>query len=109
MMNDTKIDWIWIAVAAVGTIVSTLVRSWRHRQGEEAVRLWAEEQRLTILESSRRLFVPHWPFTSRKRNQFFRVSVRDKEGSVRQGWIGCRAWGFSNPKDMDMEVIWDEK
>ena len=107
-MSDIKIDWIQNAVIAVGAIVSTLFILWRRSQGEEAVRLWAEEQGFTILESSRPFFVPHWRTTFRKRCQFFRVSVRDKQGSIRWAWIRCSVWDFADPKDMDMEVIWDE-
>jgi len=107
-MNDVKIHWIWAAVVGLGIIVSTLFNRSRDRLGREAIRLWAEEEGFTILESSRPLFVPHWRITMR-RDQFFRVSVRDKQGSVRRGWIRCYVFGFTDPKDMDMEVIWDEK
>jgi len=102
-------DWnnVWGGAVAVGAVISILFSLWSTRRGHEAIRRWAGEQGLTIVQSSRRLFVPHWRLTLGKRHQFFRVSVRDKQGLGRRGWIRCSAFGHTDPATV--EVIWDER
>jgi len=108
-MSDSKISWVAAAVITGGAVISTLYKVWNRKRGDEAVTRWADEQGFTIVEFSRPLFVPHWRASSSKRAQFFRVSLRDKQGLVRRVWIRCYAVGLEDPDSMDIEVIWDEK
>jgi hypothetical protein len=109
-MNAPMNPWIAIAVIAVVAAISNLFKLWTHNKGLKAVTRWADQQGFTIVELSRRLFVPLWRADLFKRNQYFRVSLRDKQGNVRQAWIRCYPFGFTNdPDSVELEVIWDEK
>jgi hypothetical protein len=106
-MSDLKNPWV--AVVIVGGFISNLYFLWTRKRGHDAVTRWADEQGFTIVELSRRFFVPIWRADLFKRNQYFRFSLRDKQGNVRLAWIRCYPYGLTNPDSVEVEVIWDEK
>ena len=91
---------VWVGAIVGGSII---VHLWCIRRGQEAIRGWADAEGFTIVESSKCLFAPHWRMS--KGYQFFRVTIRDKHGLARRGWIRCSVLGDSD----SVEVIWDEK
>ena len=51
-------------------------------------------------------FVPHWPSLSSKHFQFFRVTVRDRDGANHSAWMRMES-DCTEPEVLD--VIWDDK
>jgi hypothetical protein len=111
-MNDSKY-WVAIAVIVVVAVIATLLTHWSRKRGLKAVTRWADAQGFTIVELSRPFFAPLWRAgmfkPKRSQPQNFRISLRDKQGNVRQAWICYYGFGQTHDPDSVVEVIWDQK
>lgn len=106
-MNEMT-GWAWPFVGAVGALIFfTALSIFGRRRGLEFLDLWAREHGYVLVSARRRSFVPHWRGTSGKGDQFFRVAVRDSQGTIRRSWIRCSDFAFSDPNSF--EVIWDDE
>ena len=65
------------------------------------VERWAHEHQFTIVNIRQPTFVPLWKFG--KGWQFFRTSLRDSAGAVRECWLRCRDLSSDTQK---VEVTW---
>jgi hypothetical protein len=112
-MNDSTKPWVAIAVIVVVAVIATLLTHWSRKRGLKTVTRWADEQGFTIVELSRPFFVPFWRTgmykPKRSQPQYFRVSLRGKEGNVRQAWICYYGFGQTHDPDSVVEVIWDKE
>jgi hypothetical protein len=97
------------AVAGVAALIIILVvvfSVWSRRFGLRAIERWATGKGWSLVYARRRTFVPHWRAFSNRRFQFFRVTLRDKDGADHRAWMRLES-DCSEPEVLD--VIWDDK
>jgi hypothetical protein len=61
---------------------------------------------LRVVSARRPSFVPHWRSLPSRRFQFFRVTVRDRDGADHRAWMRLES-DCTEPEVLD--VIWDDK
>lgn len=92
-----------IAFAVVGTIASI---AWHLSKSASLLQRWADDNGFRILRSEYRNFVRGPYFWTTTRGQTgYRVSVEDKAGTVRGGWVRCGSWWLGLLSDR-VEVRW---
>ena len=101
-MNSNAI-LIAIGVVAGGALLVVL-SMWSRAQALDALRRWAAAEGLELVSATRRSFVPLW--CSGKGYQFFRVTVRDRDGANHSAWMRMES-DCTEPEVLD--VIWDDK
>jgi hypothetical protein len=81
---------------------------WHFARSAAILQKWADENGYEILEKSYRYFF-RGPFFFRttKEQTVYRVTVRDKAGQVRTGWVACGSWWWGLWSDQ-AKVRWDE-
>src|SRR5437899_9005346 len=94
------------AVIGLVLVVFTVFSIWSRRFGSAAVERWATAKGLRLVSVRRRSFVPHWRSLSSRRFQFFRVTVRDKDGADHRAWMRLES-DCTEPEILD--VVWDDK
>jgi hypothetical protein len=104
-MNTSNLD---LTAAGIGLLLAAFAvfSIWSRRFGTEAVEKWAAANGFHLVSVRRRAFVPHWRLLPGKRFQFFRVSVRDRDGASRRAWMKLES-DCTEPEIID--VIWDDK
>ena len=101
-------EFIGPLAGAIGAVILfTAISIWGRQRGLELLRRWATVHGFVLVSARRRSFVPHWSSESGKGYQFFRVTVRDKEGALRKSWIRCSDFTWHDPNKID--VIWDDE
>ena len=95
-----------VAGVAVALILFVLFNIWSGRFGTRAVERWATAKGLQVVHARRRSFVPHWRSLPSRRFQFFRVTVRGKDGADHRAWLRLES-DCTEPEVLD--VIWDDK
>jgi hypothetical protein len=100
-------DLYLVAVGASLALVVFLVFSiWSRRFGSQVVERWAKTRGFRVISVRRRSFVPHWRLLSSKGFQFFRLTVRDRDGANHKAWLRLE----SDCTDLEIiDVIWDDK
>jgi hypothetical protein len=91
---------------ALALVLFVLFSSWSRRFGARAVERWATAKGLQVASARRRSFVPHWRSLSARQFQFFRVTVRDRDGERYKAWLRLES-DCTDPQVLD--VIWDDK
>jgi hypothetical protein len=94
---------ILVLLIALACLAGHLARS------DWVLRNWAEEEGYRILQKRYRLFF-RGPFFWRANDEcqtVYRVTVEDKVGRVRSGWVCCGSWWLGLWSDQ-AEVRWDE-
>jgi hypothetical protein len=106
-MNTSNLD-LFLTAAGIGLLLAAFAvfSIWSRRFGTEAVEKWAAANGFHLVSVRRRAFVPHWRLLPGKRFQFFRVSVRDRDGASRRAWMKLES-DCTEPEIID--VIWDDK
>lgn len=81
---------------------------WHFSRSRSLLQKWADENGYRLLAKEYRTF-RRGPFfwTSSKGQTVYRVSVEDKAGQVRSGWVRCGGWWLGLLTD-HTEVRWDE-
>ncbi|MEO5916033.1 MAG: hypothetical protein ABIS50_17490 [Luteolibacter sp.] len=102
-MND--ILSVFVALAVMAIIV--LVFTWHFSRSRSVLEQWAIENGYTIIHSEYRHFM-RGPFfwTTSKGQTVYQVSVRDKAGTVRSGWVRCGGFFLGLLSD-NAEVRWE--
>ena len=80
------------------------------RRSRTALEKWAVQNDIWIVEMDYR-FLRRGPFfwTVFARNQtIYRVTVADRNGNKRQGWVRCGDWFWGVFFSDNVEVRWDE-
>jgi hypothetical protein len=98
-----------IVVAFVGVaVLALLLFAWQFRRSDTLLERWAERNGYTLIEREYRWFA-RGPFfwTSSKGQTVYRVTVEDKAGRRRSGWVRCGGWFFGLLSDT-AEVRWDD-
>jgi hypothetical protein len=97
-----------MVAAGIGLVLVVFVvfSIWSRRLGAQAVERWAISKGLQVVSARRRSFVSRWRAMLSKRFQFFRVTVRDKEGVNHGTWMRLES-DCTEPEVL--EVIWDDK
>ena len=93
----------------VGSVVLLGAASfwWQHSRSASLLQKWAEDNDLYIVSSEfRYLFRGPFFWTSRGRT-VYRVTVEDKTGRVRKGWVLCGGWWWGLMSD-HVEARWDK-
>jgi hypothetical protein len=104
-VNNPNSDFYRAAVGVGLAIVSFLGLSlWSLKTGTRAVKKWATTKGLQIVDIRRRSFVPHWRTLPSRRFQFFRLTIRDKEGATHKAWMRVQA---NRTEPEILEIIWD--
>ena len=103
---------IWLrfgACVALGVGFAVVFNYISRRRGLRLVEDWARLHQLTIVSIWQPTIVPLW--RSGRGWQFFRATLRDGAGAVRECWIRCPAFAFvCCGKGTDfIEVIDDKK
>ena len=97
-------------IIGVVVVVSLMVLSWAWgtSRGTSLLEGWAQSHGLQILSQEECLFFKG-PFfwTSSKGQRVYRVSVRDREGFDRQGYVRCGGFWLGMMSD-NVEVRWDD-
>jgi hypothetical protein len=96
--------------ALMGGIVLTLglfalFSIWSGRFGTRAIEQWVTAKGWSLVRARRRSFVPHWRSLPSRRFQFFRVTVRDRDGADHRAWMRLES-DCAEPEVLD--VIWDD-
>lgn len=81
-----------IAVLALAALV-TGASYWRYRRSRRLLARWAQRSHVELLRAERRL-VSRGPFFWRSSDSqiVFRVTVRDRDGQVRRGFVRIGGW-----------------
>jgi hypothetical protein len=66
---------------------------------------WAAESGYTVLDQTWRGFGPLW--LKGGNQHVYYVSIEDREGRRRQGWVFCGGWLFGM-RSGQVKVVWDE-
>ena len=90
----------------IALILFVIFSVWSRRFGTRAIDRWATAKGLQVVRATRRSFVPHWRSLPSRRFQFFRVTVRDRDGADHRGWMRLES-DCTEPEVLD--VIWDDK
>ncbi len=81
---------------------------WHFARSAAILQKWAVENGYEILEKSYRLlFKGPFFFRTTEHQTVYRVTVRDKAGNVRTGWVACGSWWWGLLSDQ-AQVRWDE-
>lgn len=103
--NDVFVSLVGAAVCAI--VVFAGLSIWGRQRGLELLSRWATSQGFVLVSARRRSFVPYWSSESGQGYQFFRVTVRNRDGVLRNSWIRCSDLTWHDPTKID--VIWDDK
>lgn len=81
---------------------------WHFSRSASLLQKWADENGYRLLNKEYRTFL-RGPFfwTSSKGQTVYRVTVEDKAGHIRSGWVRCGGWWLGLLTDQT-EVRWDE-
>jgi hypothetical protein len=105
MRRRANIITVSVFLLVVLTIF-VLFSIWSRRFGARAIEKWATAKGLLIVRAKRRSFVPHWRSLPSRQFQFFRVTVRDRNGADYRAWMRLES-DCTEPEILD--VIWDDK
>jgi hypothetical protein len=99
---------LYAVAGGIGVAVALfiLVSIWSGRFGTRAVAASAKGKGWQVISARRRSFVPHWRSLPSRRYQFFRVTVRDRDGADHRAWMRLES-DCTEPEVLD--VIWDDK
>jgi hypothetical protein len=102
-MNGAPIAGVVLfLILAAGSI------AWHFSRSRSLLDRWAEQSGYHILQSEyRHLFRGPFFWTTSKGQTVYRVTVEDKAGHVRSGWVRCGGWWFGLWSD-NVEARWDE-
>jgi hypothetical protein len=81
---------------------------WQYWRSHSLLRGWAQENDFELMHSEMRFFQRGAFFWASSKGQtVFYVTVRDRQGQVRSGWVRCGGWwlGLFSHKT---EVRWQE-
>src|SRR5690349_6176648 len=97
------------AIIVIMLIVVVASLAWHHYRAGELLQNWATMNGYQIVEHERRsLFRGPFFWSSSKNQVIYRVTVRDRRGNTRQGWVRCGGWWWGMLSD-STEVRWDEE
>jgi hypothetical protein len=87
--------YLVLALIVVAALVALVVGGsyWRYRRSRQLLARWARQSRVELLRAERRL-VSRGPFFWRSSDSqiVFRVTVRDRDGRVRHGFVRIGGW-----------------
>ena len=94
---------ILIIALAIGAVF------WHYARSRSLLEEWASENGYRILSSEHR-HLARGPFfwTTSKGQTVYRVSIEDREGRVRSGWVRCGSWMMGLWSDR-VQVKWDDE
>jgi hypothetical protein len=80
---------------------------WRHARSNDLLERWAERNGYQIIRRQYR-FLFRGPFflTTARGQAVYYVTVEDREGTVRNGWVRCGSWWFGLLSDQ-AQVQWE--
>lgn len=97
---------VLIAVVIV-VVVAVMTSEWRGRRSADLIDGWASENKFTIVEKAPRGFMQGPRLWAGKNQTVYRITVKDRQGRRRSGWIRCGGFwtGLNSDK---VAVIWDD-
>ena len=97
-----------LTVVAV-IILAVIAMVWHFRRSRSLLEDWAAENGYRLLSSQYRNF-SRGPFfwTTSKGQTVYRVTVQDRDGATRSGWVRCGSWWGGLLSDK-VQVRWDDE
>ncbi len=96
-----------VLILALGA-VATLAIVWHFSRSSDLLHQWAERHGYRIVQQEyRNFFKGPFFWTSSKGQTVYYVTVEDRAGHRRNGWVRCGGW-FLGLLSNDVEVRWDE-
>jgi hypothetical protein len=93
--------WRFGLALFLGVAFAVVYSRFTRNRAMRVIEQWAHEHQFTIVSIRQPTFVPLWK--SGKGWQFFRASLRDSAGAVRECWLRCRDLSSDTQK---IEVTW---
>jgi len=94
----------------VGVVILLVIASvfWHYSRSRSLLQQWADENGFVIVHSEYRSFFkgPYF-WTSSKSQTVYYVTVRDRDGNERNGWVRCGGLFLGLLSDRT-DVRWDE-
>ena len=95
-------------MVALGLVIVVATVFWHYGRSSAILQKWADDNGFQILEKElRHLFKGPFFFTASKNQTVYRVTVSDKAGQERSGWVVCGGWWLGMLSD-HAKVRWDE-
>jgi len=97
-------------VLVIGPVLAFVIAIffWHYGRSSAILQKWADDNGYEILEKElRHFFKGPFFFTASKNQTVYRVTVRDKAGLERSGWVVCGGWWLGMLSD-HVKVRWDE-
>ena len=81
---------------------------WSRSQSMTIIRKWAQENGYEVVSAEPRNILrgPFW-FRSAKNQTVYYITVRDRAGAMRRGWVRCGSWLLGLLNDA-VTVKWEE-
>jgi hypothetical protein len=101
-------DWQSVVFIPLVLLIAAASVAWHFGRSRSLLDRWAERHGDRILHSEYRYLV-RGPFfwTTSKGQTVYRVTVEDKAGDTRGGWVRCGGWWLGLWSD-HVEARWDE-
>lgn len=97
-----------LAVVVLAVLLVVVGMAWHFGRSRSLLDLWAERNGFRILASEyRNMFRGPFFWTTSRGQTVYRVTVEDKAGHVRTGWVRCGGWWLGLWSD-HVEARWDE-
>jgi hypothetical protein len=93
---------ILVLILAAGSIL------WHYSRSASLLRKWSEDNGFRLVSSEyRNYFRGPYFWTTSKGQTVYRVTVQDKPGRLRTGWVRCGGWWLGLMSN-HVETCWDE-
>ena len=104
MHESVAIILVILGLLGIGAVLYSLQRLWRRR----ALYRWAAENDFQLIAYDQPMFTEAsaFPFTVSKAQQVFHISVLQKDGQARSGWL-LLGRGLLGLLSGEAEVRWD--
>jgi hypothetical protein len=94
------------AILLVVALVALSI-GWHYSRSNALLHKWADENDFQLLgREYRNFFKGPFLWTTARGQTVYRVTVRDRRGNTRTGWVRCGSWLFGLLSDK-AEVRWD--
>jgi hypothetical protein len=108
MTRGARMDIGPILLVAVVVVIGSVTLVWHFSRSGFLLRQWAEQNGYQLIDQEYRTFF-RGPFfmTTAKGQTVYYVTVEDRVGRRRKGWVRCGGWFLGLLSD-NVEVLWDD-
>jgi hypothetical protein len=107
-MGPILIVAAFVVFVAAFVVIAAVSMVWHFRRSGSLLQQWADQNGYRLIEQEYRTFLrgPFFMTTSKGQTVYY-VTVEDKEGRRRKGWVRCGGWFLGLFSD-NVEVLWDD-